>query len=84
MPKKLTETQVIACNMIDKLNDRSKDFDNMSDKEQAAYIQYQFAFGEELRKYKKTGDRKYLKLVKKDLEDVYNIVKKALEEWTDE
>lgn len=84
MPKKLTKTQVIACNMVDKLNDRSKDFDNMSAEEQAAYIQYQFAFGEELRKYKETGDRRYLKLVKKDLEDVYNIVKKALEEWTDE
>ena len=76
---KLTKMQIIACNIIDAINEYEANV-----KQNLDTISERFLFDQELKEYKQTGDREKLTLCKRRLFELEEIFSQARKEWENE
>ena len=76
---KLTEMQIIACNIIDAIVEYEANV-----KQNLDTISERFLFDQELQEYKKTGDREKLTICKRRLFELEEIFSQARKEWENE
>lgn len=76
--KKLTKSQVAACNIIDTLlHHKANDTQSYDDLSLVLYANQQ------LEEYQKTGDVNCLKIMKEYTKQLYNIFNEAYKDWNE-